>query len=313
MKLYAYSGERNKALRQYSQCAELLEGELSVKPEAETVALYETICNESFEQLNGDLPVAMSRLASAADFVGRHRELRILSDALSDAEMGEGQLIMMSGEPGIGKTRTTELFAGLAKRRGAAVLKGASFEGLRAPSYWPWIQIIRKYIELFGIDEFQRKLGAAVGDVALLIPPLKEQMGETSTPPPLPDATNLRFRAFESILELFRSSPRENALILILENLHCADESSVQLLSFIAQKIRELNILLLGTFRDIELKPGESLMGKLGELSRLPYYGQLSFGALSEKEVEQYVRRRLKRDSTSAISHAGSLPPSNSR
>src|SRR6266508_2569395 len=77
---------------------------------------------------------------------GREREMEDLRQRVEDAVSGRGRLVMLAGEPGIGKTRTAEELATYARLRGARVLWGRCFEGEGAPAYWPWVQIIRTYV-----------------------------------------------------------------------------------------------------------------------------------------------------------------------
>src|SRR5919206_4573739 len=85
-------------------------------------------------------------------FVGREREMEQLLAGLEDALAGRGRLLMLVGEPGIGKTRTAQELLTYARLRGARVLAGRSFEGEGAPAYWPWVQMARGYIEERGAE-----------------------------------------------------------------------------------------------------------------------------------------------------------------
>lgn len=79
-------------------------------------------------------------------FVGRQREMAELRAALDDALSGDGRLVMLAGEPGIGKTRIAQELAAVAEGRGVRVLWGRCYEGGGAPPYWPWAQAIRTYV-----------------------------------------------------------------------------------------------------------------------------------------------------------------------
>ena len=80
-------------------------------------------------------------------FVGRHQEMAQLVAALDEALSGQGQLVMLAGEPGIGKTRIAQELAAQAEQRGAQVLWGWCYEEAGAPPYWPWVQQIRSYVQ----------------------------------------------------------------------------------------------------------------------------------------------------------------------
>ncbi len=95
----------------------------------------------------------------ASVFVGRQGEMGVLTTALANALSGHGQLVMLAGEPGIGKTRTAQEIGAHAEARGVRVLWGRCYEGEGAPPYWPWVQVIRSYVTearpaLFGPPRF---------------------------------------------------------------------------------------------------------------------------------------------------------------
>src|ERR671919_1681969 len=92
-------------------------------------------------------------------FVGRQREMDELKSALEDTLAGRGRLVMLVGEPGIGKTRTAQEFAAYAQKRGALVLWGRCHESAGAPPYWPWVQILRTYVR----ERDAAQLGAEMG------------------------------------------------------------------------------------------------------------------------------------------------------
>jgi predicted ATPase len=92
-------------------------------------------------------------------FVGRQHELGELKAMLEDALLGHGRLVMITGEPGIGKTRTTQELAALAEQRGAEVLWGRCYEQQGAPPYWPWLQILRAIVQQTNADALQSAMG----------------------------------------------------------------------------------------------------------------------------------------------------------
>jgi len=92
-------------------------------------------------------------------FVGRHQEMAQLKAALDDALSGHGRLVMLVGEPGIGKTRTAQELAVLAGQRGAQVLWGRCYEEEGAPPYWPWVQPMRAYVQQAGAEQLTAETG----------------------------------------------------------------------------------------------------------------------------------------------------------
>jgi hypothetical protein len=120
--------------------------------------------------------------APGALFVGRKRELALLRACLAEASAGQGRLVLVSGEPGIGKTRLAEDLAHYAAAQGAAVRWGRCWEGAGAPAFWPWIQVLRAQIKETDPEDLRSQLGAGAGDVAQLLPELHERLVDIAPP-----------------------------------------------------------------------------------------------------------------------------------
>src|SRR5215211_7123508 len=134
-------------------------------------------------------------------FVGRARELRDLVAALDEAGDGRGRLVLLSGEPGIGKTRLMQEVARQAADRGWQVAAGRCWEEGGAPAYWPWIQAVRA----LGGD-FER-LAAATGESV--------------------DPQTVRFRLFDSVAQFLVETANARPLVVLLDDLHAADTASL--------------------------------------------------------------------------------------
>lgn len=109
-------------------------------------------------------------MGSVSGFVGRERELGELSNALEDTLAGRGRLVMLVGEPGIGKTRIAQELASLAEQRGAQVLWGRSHEEEGAPLSWPWVQSIRSYLQQQDPGELGSVMGVDATNIAEIPP-----------------------------------------------------------------------------------------------------------------------------------------------
>jgi predicted ATPase len=112
---------------------------------------------------------------TSADFIGRQQEMTQLRDALADALSGQGRLVMLAGEPGIGKTRTAEELEIYAASQGFQTLWGRCYEGEGAPPYWSWVQILRDYVQQASADQLLAQLGPGAADIAEIIPELIEK------------------------------------------------------------------------------------------------------------------------------------------
>ena len=185
-------------------------------------------------------------------FVGRQREMGDLKAALEDALSGRGRLVTLAGEPGIGKTRTAQELATYAVLRQAQVLWGRCYEGQGVPPYWPWVQTIRSYVRKHDPEQLRSEMGAGAADIAEIVPDVKEQLPDLEPAPAL-DPEAARFRLFDSITSFLKGASTSKPLVLVLDDLHWADESSLLLLQFLARELTGSRLLVIGTYRDVEL------------------------------------------------------------
>src|SRR5713226_6393178 len=111
--------------------------------------------------------------------VGRAGELDVFQAAFDRMLAGRRELVLISGEPGIGKTRCAEAFADVAEDQGALVLWGRCHEEAGAPPYWPWVQILRTYVDASSLDEVRFSLGSAAKDIGALLPELLDSAQHT--------------------------------------------------------------------------------------------------------------------------------------
>ena len=236
-------------------------------------------------EVDGENP--LDRLAGGV-FVGRERELADLKDGLEEALGGRGRLVLLVGEPGIGKTRTAEELATYARVRGAKVHWGHSHEEEGAPAYWPWAQAIRSYVREADPVALAWELGQGAGDVAQLVPEIRERLGDVPEPPAL-EPDEARFRLFDSITTFLASAARSRPLVLVLDDVHWADEPSLLLLRFVARQVRDSGLLLVGTYRDVELGRHHPLARTLGELAEVEGSRRVALRGLDTDSVERYI------------------------
>ena len=202
-------------------------------------------------------------------FVGREHEMRELVSALDQALSRQGQIMMLAGEPGIGKTRMAQELAMMAQQRGAEVLWGHCYEGQGAPPYWPWIQLIRSYMQTKSSKRIQEEMGSDAIHIAEIVPEIQNKTTGTRSASSL-DPEQAQFRLFDSITSFLRNASERRPLFLVLEDLHWADSSSLMLLEFLARGISQSRLILVGTYRDIEIDRRHSLSSTLAELGRIP-------------------------------------------
>ena len=227
----------------------------------------------------------------ASNFIGRQQELATLTGALDAALAGRGQIVMLAGEPGIGKTRLAQELAAVAERRGARVLWGWCYEHGGAPPYWPWLQCIRTHIETAESSQLRQELGPGAADISEILPELSAMLEGLERPPAL-EPEQARFRLFFSITSFLKNISRSQPLVLVLDDLHWADESSLLLLEFIAREIAASSLIVVGTYRDMEVSGSHPLAQTLGNLVREDHYQRVQLGGLTRNEVGEFVEAR---------------------
>jgi DNA-binding CsgD family transcriptional regulator len=229
----------------------------------------------------------MATLTGGA-FVGRQREMGKLKGALEDALSGQGQLLMLVGEPGIGKTRTAQELAAHAKTRGAQVLWGWCYEEEGAPPFWPWLQPIRSYIQQRDPEQLKAEMGPGAADIAEVVSEVRGKL--PSLEPPLAlQSEQARFRLFDSITTFLKNAAQSQPLMLVLDDLHWADKPSLLLLQFLAHQLGESHLLVVGCYRDLELSRQHPLSEALAQLSRLPVFQRELLLGMSQEETSQFI------------------------
>jgi DNA-binding winged helix-turn-helix (wHTH) protein len=227
--------------------------------------------------------------AGETPFVGRDAARQRLSLALDSAFAGKGRLVLLVGEPGIGKTRTAEEFASEARTRGALAFFGRCHEGSGAPAFWPWAKMLREYARTADRTTLASDLGPGAAELCELVPELRELVGDVAAPRILDDDEQARFRLFESVCGfLVRASARQ-PLVLALDDLHWADDASLRLTRFLASELDPSRLVIVGLYREAEVRRGHPLASLLGELAGEPACERVPLRGLELEEVAQLV------------------------
>lgn len=212
---------------------------------------------------------------SPAVVVGRDAELRTVSAALSQLEQGHGQSIFLSGEPGIGKSTLARLAAAAAESRGIPVFWGFAWETGGAPAYWPWTQLLRPMVERFVPGaELTDKLGQVLPETA----PNRDLQLQPE---------QARFLLLEAVRALLESFARHTPLMLIFEDLHAADNDSLQMLQHVAKHLPSMPVLLLGTFREVDARTSQDTAPLWKSVRDA---NVLRLKRLAEDDVRQYLK-----------------------
>src|SRR5580704_7906551 len=183
-------------------------------------------------------------------FVGRERELAELRAGLDDVSASHGRLFLLSGEPGIGKTRLAEEISRDAAVRGIRVVWGRCWEGGGAPAYWPFIQILRACVEGVDAEHLKALLGSGASEIARLIPEIKLALPSLEEAKRVTGSESAQFLLFDAVATLLKNVARTGPLLIVIDDLHDADQPSLQILRFVARAAKDTRILIIGTYRD---------------------------------------------------------------
>ncbi len=301
MRLYAQTGERDKAIRLYRQSRQVLQDELGVEPSFETIALYQEIITDTHSPGLGPLPAALLGSAARreepnrAPWVGRQAEMKKLVEYLRQSQHSQGNVVFLVGEQGVGKTRLAEELMSIAQSLGARVLQGTAFDGEGRLLYTPFVSTLRRGLSPRLIEQARQRLGTLVNDLARLLPELAKTVPlAAAADESAPSRLNIgasdqdRRRLFDAILGVYTVMAQTAPLLVFLDNLHAAGESSLQLLHYLARHISSQRILFLCAVDQEKLQPGTPIAFVFGELQRNHLAQCVRLPRLSRDEVTQF-------------------------
>jgi predicted ATPase/class 3 adenylate cyclase len=221
-------------------------------------------------------------------FVGRNAELGRVAERLAEAAAGHGGVVMVAGEPGIGKTRLSEELAEQAERDGTEVLWGHCFEGEWTPPYGPFAEAIESLVLNAEPDALRSDLGTGGPALAQVVPAIRKVLPDLNDPVPLqPDEE--RFRLLDATAQLLIARSRHVSLLLVLDDLHWAERGTVAMLRHVARSVPRHRVLLLGTYRDAEVDRSHPLTEALGTLPRETSYDHLHLDGLRSEAVGELL------------------------
>ncbi len=255
---------------------------------------------------------AASALADAApgsdpadsSYVGRVGLRAGLTHALDEACAGRGRLIVLMGEPGIGKTRTAEALLGEARRRSLAVAIGRAYEGDTAPAFWPWVQLLRGVAALPTMRAWLAEGGVVGPEVSTLVPELAARSTAKPSAPPdqrPPEGEDARFRLFDAVSSVLKRAAERQPLVLLLDDLQWADAASLRLLALVATEIGTMPLLMVATCRDDEIDRTAALAELMGTLARASTCEWIPLTGLGREETAALVERLVTEAPSAAL------------
>ncbi len=302
MRLYARSGRRAAALRQYQACVEVLQRELDVEPEAATREIYREILASRQPERSAaarERPAAAGGRRDAAPradlgvdppLAGRSGELARIAEVLDQTCARRGHVLTLLGEAGIGKTRLVTEIAALALERDGRTIVGRAYETAQVLAFGPWVDALRAGLAaepdaLAGVPPPWR------AELARVLPEVEGRAARRAAPA---DAT----RIFEAVSRLVERLAARRPLVVVLEDVHWADELTLRLAAYVGRRIDAAPVLLVLTAREEHLTDNALLDVTLKELATHARRLSLPVGALSRAETTALARSlaRAERD-----------------
>ncbi|MDQ4127724.1 MAG: AAA family ATPase [Actinomycetota bacterium] len=315
MQLYAWADQRTDALRQYRECVRVLERELGVQPLEETTNLYRSIKESRIPpppaaspsrppapqaKKKSTPPVRETALGTPPPenpLVGRSEEHAALVRAY-EATGARGHAVVLEGEAGIGKTRLAEELLAHARDWGAAIVSARCYPGEENLAYGPFVEGLSAAIGQGDRAARLEELPAhALTEAARLLPELAESHPELSPPPPL-DTPGAQSRFFEGISQVLLMVCRgEQPGVLFVDDLHWADDASLDLLAYLVRRLHGRPLCVLLTWRGEEISSDHRLRGLLAEARRAGTATLLTLPRMSPSAVEELARSIASKES----------------
>jgi tetratricopeptide (TPR) repeat protein/archaellum biogenesis ATPase FlaH len=269
---------------------QLLEKDPEKRPESATVVLQAL---ESIEA--GKLKKEPSKETTATEnplyrrvFVGREPELKQLQSAFDGAMSGQGALTMVMGEPGIGKTALCEQLSTYVTLRGGRTLVGHCYEeGSLSLPYLAFVEALRSYVLSRDIKDLREELGTGAADVARIVSEIRERLKVKLRPQKDPEEE--RYRLLQAVTGFLTNAACVQPLLVVLEDLHDADKGTLDMLTHVSRHLAGARLLIVGTYRDVEVDRSHPLSAALAELRRVSSYGRVILRGLNADEVRRML------------------------
>ncbi len=242
-------------------------------------------------------PTAMKEI----QLIDRAEEMQVLREAADRAAGGQGSVVFLYGEAGIGKTRLARELGAYARSRGMQVLSGrcpALFRMDGVPPYVLWEEVIKDYMDVCTLEELYKVIGSYPIEVSKLIPELEKKLRLVPQSFPL-SPEHSRDRLFEAVSQFITNISREAPLLVILDDLQWTDQSSLLLLHYLARGVYKESLLLLGAYRDTYVDKKHPLSPVLKELNRERLLQSVPMKRLSFDDALEMIKRILEQDDVS--------------
>ena len=232
--------------------------------------------------------VALLDALSRGRLVGRADELAEARELWRRAREGRGHCLLLSGEPGAGKTRLAREVIVQAALDGGVVLSGGCYEYEATTPYLPFVEAFRRWVREQADDAVLREhLGDAAALLSKLAPEIEIRIGPFPTRPTLPPHEE-RLLFFDAVVQVFAHLARQGGLLFYIDDLHWADASTVWLVGHLLRNLREARVLIVSSYREIELDRTHPLAKALVDWNRERLMTRMvlrRFGAAETREL----------------------------
>ncbi|MFC5826891.1 ATP-binding protein [Nonomuraea insulae] len=275
-------------------------GALELKGLAKPLETVEVAWRSEVGHAIAPLPAGLAR-EDRLPLVGREAERTLLTGEWKRVSTGErraqgggGRIVLVSGEPGVGKTRLVREVAGEVHNAGAIVLFGQCDEEMGI-AYHPFVEALGEFVAACDDDQLRSLTGPLSGELAKLVPTLPDRVPGLA-PPLRAEPETERYRLFESVVDLFAAMSTIAPVLLALDDLHWADAQTLLLLRHLLRSNEPMRLLVLGTFRDTDIDRRHQLMHLLPDLRRAGRGTRLPLTGLEEEDVAAMVAAAAARE-----------------
>jgi len=280
-------------------------GEYKLRGLAETEAIHQLVAADlpsAFPPLrvqDVEAPSTASlRELVRGKLVGRAAEFQQLTRHWDLAQQARGHLVLLSGEPGVGKTRLAQDLIGYAQASGATVLRGGCYEFEATTPYLPFVESFRDWAHWQSIEPLRTLLGATAPEIAKLAPEIDTRLGGV-TPNASLSPGEERLRLFDNVARFLQALAAARGLIVFVDDIHWADQGTLTLLHYLLRHLKDQKVLVLAAYREIELDRTHPLAAALVEWNRERLATRIPLGRLSRADTAALLAALFGQDQVS--------------
>jgi tetratricopeptide (TPR) repeat protein len=268
--------------------AERLAEKLSIPPQEREAFLDAARSIRAAERLQVD-DTPLTPKSEGSPFVGRATEYGLLIGLLARLTTGSGHVVLLEGEPGIGKSRLMRELLDYSRSRGLCTLATRCYEIERAMPYQPVIDLVTKALDLATKETLQKLAPVSLAEIAALVPAVAERVAVPSLSADFPEARQARL--FRAIVQLFDALAVGRQLVVTIDDLQWADDASAQFIHYFARQASSGPLLLMCAYRDEELDTQERLAGLVESLRRETHARHIPLARLQMADAEALLER----------------------